>query len=78
MEASCMREQLNNDETIMDANNPSEAEEMRARNEDHEAFLAVDFLAKSGMEAVWQSTGKAGEHIYPWCGWISHHTCIII
>ena len=50
MEDSRMREQLNNDETIMDVNNPTEAEEMRARNAAHEAFLAVDFLAKSNMK----------------------------
>ena len=32
VEASCVREQLDNDETIMDANNPSEAEQTCARN----------------------------------------------
>ena len=50
MEASRVREQLNNDETVMDANNPTEAEEMRAWNAAREAFLAVDFLAKSNMK----------------------------
>ena len=50
MEASRVREQLNNDETVMDANNPTEEEEMRARNAAREAFLAVDFLAKSDMK----------------------------
>ena len=50
MEASRVREQLNNSETIMDVNNPTEAEETRARNAAHEAFLAMDFLAKSDME----------------------------
>ena len=50
MEASRVREQLNNDETIMDVNNPTEAEEMRARNAACEAFLVVDFLAKSDMK----------------------------
>ena len=50
MEASRVREQLNNDETVMDVNNPTEEEEMRAQNAAHEAFLAVDFLAKSDMK----------------------------
>ena len=50
MEVSRMREQLNNDETIMDVNNPTEAEEMHAQNAAREAFLAVDFLAKSNMK----------------------------
>ena len=50
MESSHMREQLNNNETVMDANNPTEEEEMHARNAGHEAFLAVDFLAKSDMK----------------------------
>ena len=50
MEASRVREQLNNDETIMHINNPTEEEETRARNAAHEAFLAVDFLAKSDMK----------------------------
>ena len=50
METSRMREQLNNDETIMDVNNPTEAEETHARNTAHEAFLAVDFLVKSDMK----------------------------
>ena len=50
MEASRVREQLNNDETVMDANNPTEEEEMRARNAAREAFLTVDFLAKSDMK----------------------------
>ena len=50
MEASRVREQLNNDETVMDANNPTEAEETHARNTACEAFLAVDFLVKSGMK----------------------------
>ena len=50
VEASCVREQLDNDETVMDVNNPSEAEQTRARNAAREAFLAVDFLAKSDMK----------------------------
>ena len=50
MEASRVREQLNNDKTVMDANNPTEAEEMRAWNAACEAFLAVDFPAKSDMK----------------------------
>ena len=50
MEASRVREQLDNDETVMDANNPSKAEQTRARNAAQEAFLAVDFLAKSDMK----------------------------
>ena len=50
MEASRVRAQLNNDETAMDANNPTEEEEMRARSAACEAFLAVDFLAKSNMK----------------------------
>ena len=50
IEASPFREQLNNDETIMDANNPTKAEEMRARNAVREAFLAVDFLVQSDMK----------------------------
>ena len=50
MEASRMREELNNDETVMDANNPTKEEETRARNAAREAFLAVDFLAKSDMK----------------------------
>ena len=50
MGASRMREQLNNDETVMDANNPTEAEETRSRNAAREAFLAVDFLVKSDMK----------------------------
>ena len=50
MEASCMREQLNNDETIMDINNPTGEEEACTRNAAREAFLAVDFLAKSDMK----------------------------
>ena len=50
MEASRVREQLNNDETVMDANNPTEEEEMRARSAAREAFLAVDILAKSDMK----------------------------
>ena len=50
MEASCVREQLDNDETVMDANNPSEAEQTRAHNAAQEAFLSVDFLAKSDMK----------------------------
>ena len=50
MEASRVREQLDNDETMMDANNPSEAEQTRTRNAAQEAFLAVDFLAKSDMK----------------------------
>ena len=50
MEASHVREQLNNDETIMDVNNPTEVEEMHARNTAHEAFLVVDFLVKSDMK----------------------------
>ena len=50
VEASRVREQLDNDETVMDSNNPSEAEQTRARNAAWEAFLAVDFLAKSDMK----------------------------
>ena len=50
MEASCVREQLDNDETMMDSNNPSEAEQTCARNAVREAFLAVDFPAKSDMK----------------------------
>ena len=50
MEASQVREQLNNDETVMDANNPTEEEEMHARNAACEAFLAVDLLAKRDMK----------------------------
>ena len=50
VEASRVREQLDNDETVMDANNPSEAEQTRVRNTAQEAFLAVDFLVKSDMK----------------------------
>ena len=50
VEASRVREQLDNNETVMDANNPSEAEQTRARNAAREAFLAVDFLEKSDMK----------------------------
>ena len=50
MEASRVREQLDNNETVMDADNPSEAEQTRACNAAREAFLAVDFLAKSNMK----------------------------
>ena len=50
MEASHVRKQLNNNETIMDANNPTEAEVTRARNAMCEAFLVVDILAKSNMK----------------------------
>ena len=50
MEASRLREQLNNDKTVMDTNNPTEVEETRAQNAAHEAFLAVDFLAKSDLK----------------------------
>ena len=50
MEASHVREQFNNAETIMDANNPTEAEETHAQNAASEAFLAVDFLVKSDMK----------------------------
>ena len=50
MEARRVREQLNNDETIMDINNPTEEEETCAWNTAHEAFLVVDFLAKSDMK----------------------------
>ena len=50
VEASRVREQLDNDETVMDADNPSEAEQTHARNAAREAFLAVDFLAKSNMK----------------------------
>ena len=50
MEASRVREQLNNDETVMDANNPTEEEETHARNAACEAFLVVDFLANSDMK----------------------------
>ena len=44
MEASRVREQLNNDETVMDANNPTKEEEMPG---------------KERHEAVWQPTGRA-------------------
>ena len=50
MEASRVSEQLNNNETVMDANNPSEEEETRTRNSSRDAFLMVDFLAKSDMK----------------------------
>ena len=50
MESSRVREQLDNDETVMDANNLSEAEQTCARNAAQEAFLAVDFLTKSNMK----------------------------
>ena len=50
MEASRVREQLNNNETIMDADNPTKVEETRPQNAAHEAFLVVDFLAKSDMK----------------------------
>ena len=50
MEASRVREQLNNDETVMDANNPTEEEETHAQNAACEAFLAVDFLVKGDMK----------------------------
>ena len=50
MEVSRVREQLNNNETVMDANNPTKAEEMCARNAAHEDFLAVDVLVKSDMK----------------------------
>ena len=49
MEAGRVREQLNNDKTAMVANNPTEAEEKRYRNEAREAFLAVDFLVNSDV-----------------------------
>ena len=50
MEASCVREQLNNDEAVMDTNNPTNEEETRTRNTAREAFLVVDFLAMSDMK----------------------------
>ena len=50
MESSRVREQLDNDKTAMDANNPSEAEQTRTHNAAREAFVAVDFLAKSDMK----------------------------
>ena len=50
VEASRVREQLDNDETVMDANNLSEAEQTRTCNAAREAFLAVDFLSKSDMK----------------------------
>ena len=50
VEASRVREQLSNDETIMDADNLSEVEQTHACNAACEAFLAVDFLAKSDMK----------------------------
>ena len=55
VEASRVREQLDNDETVMDTNNPSETEQTRARNAAREAFFAVDFLAKSDIRTpgVW-------------------------
>ena len=60
MEASRIREQLNNDETVMDANNPTKEEEMRTRNTAREAFLAVDFLAKSDMKWFGSLLAKLG------------------
>ena len=50
METNRIREQLDNDETLMDANNPSQVEQTCAHNAAHEGFLAVDFLAKSDMK----------------------------
>ena len=50
IEPSRVREQLNNDKTVMDVNNPTKAEEMRAQNAACEAFLLVDFLVKSNMK----------------------------
>ena len=50
MEASHVREQLNNNETIMNINNLTEEEEMHAWNAAREAFLVVDFLVKSDMK----------------------------
>ena len=50
METNCIREQLDNDETVMDTNNPSQVEQTCAHNAAHEGFLAVDFLAKSDMK----------------------------
>ena len=50
MEASRVREQLNNDETVMDANNPTKADETRAQNAAREVILSVDFLAKSDIK----------------------------
>ena len=52
VEASRVREQLDNDETVMDADNQSKAEQIRTRNAAREAFLAVEFLAKSDMKRV--------------------------
>ena len=50
MEASRVREHLNNNKTVMHANNPTKVEETRAWNAAREAFLAVDFLANSDMK----------------------------
>ena len=50
VEASRVREQLDNNETVMDADNLSKAELTPARNAAYEAFLAVNFLAKSDMK----------------------------
>ena len=50
MEASRVREQLNNDETVMDTNNPSDKEETPTQNTAHDTFLAVDFLMKSNTK----------------------------
>ena len=41
VEGSRVREQHDNDKTMMDANNPSKAEQTRARNAAWEALLAV-------------------------------------
>ena len=50
VEASRVREQLDNNETVMDADNLSKAELTPARNAAYEAFLAVNFLAKRDMK----------------------------
>ena len=65
MESSRVREQLDNNETVMDANNPSEAEQTRARNAAREAFLAVDFRAKSDMKRFGSLLAEL-ENSYTW------------
>ena len=65
VEASRVREQLDNDETVMDANNPSEAEQTCTRNAAREAFLAVDFLAKSDMKCFGSLLAEV-ENSYTW------------
>ena len=65
VEASRVREQLDNNKTIMDANNLSEAEQTCARNAACEAFLAVDFLAKSDMKRFGSLLAEL-ENSYTW------------